>query len=332
MGDNGCPDTDTDTDTDTDVPCEWGDAEPGASVSMSMEFDGEDRSFEVHLPSNYDCTTRPLIIGLHGYYGSGTGFERSTSQMFDRIDELGYIGLFPDGTVMGTSGWKRWVTSFNDVDSHNSDGPDGATCTDNAYDYGVFENCSEEESQDACNWGTSCSDDEGFVRAALAHVQEKWTVDAARVYLTGFSQGGQTTQSLAWRLADVLAAAAPHHGFAANGYTQGPETALGLFQVWGSEDRTVDGNERASSDGMIYDGAEETLTTWAAAQDCDSESSPYTTDYDGTSGWSCIKHANCSTGAQVVSCVWEGGHNWGRGGGTNFALESMLEFFVAHSR
>jgi len=70
----------------------------------------------------------------------------------------------------------------------------------------------------------------------------------------------------------------------------------------------------------------------AEAQGCDSESSTYTTDYDGTSGWSCIEHANCSTSAQVVSCVWEGGHTWGRRGGTNFALESMLEFFAAHSR
>ena len=317
---------------DSDAPCEWGDAQPGDSISMSLEFDGQERTFQLHLPSDYDCTPRPMIIGLHGYYGSGEGFEQSTSRMFNRIDELGMIGLFPDGLQMGSSGWKSWVTSFNDIDSHQSDGPDGATCTEDAYDYGVFENCPAEEHEDACNWGTSCADDEGFLRAALAMASEEWTVDSDRIYLTGFSQGGQTTQALAWRMSDVLAAAAPQHGFATNGYTVAPESPMGLFQVWARGDRTVNGNDTASNDGMIYDGAEETALIWADAQGCTSEPEIYPTDYDGIEGWSCAEYPDCSTSAQVVTCVWDGGHTWGRSSGTNFALESMLTFFEAHSR
>jgi len=252
--------------------------------------------------------------------------------MFHRIDELGYIGVFPDGLAMGENGWKRWTTSFNDIDSHNSDGPDGPTCSDDAYDYGVYENCPDEEAEDACNWGTSCADDEGFIREMNNYVQNNWTVDVNRIYLTGFSQGGQTTQSLAWRLSDILAAAAPHHGFAANGYTQAAETPMGMFQVWASDDRTVDGNGTESGDGMIYDSAEETITTWANAQGCADESSEYPTDYDGTSGWTCVQYAGCTSGTEVVSCVWEGGHTWGRTADNNFALESMLTFFAAHER
>ena len=250
--------------------------------------------------------------------------------MFDRIDELGIIGLFPDGYTMGTTGWKRWVTSFNDIDSHQSDGPDGPTCTESAYDYGVFENCPDSEHEDACNWGTSCSDDEGFIRAALSHVQTEWTVDEDRVFMTGFSQGGQTAQSLGRRMADVLAATSPNHGFATNGYTVAPETPMSLFQVWGRSDRTVDGNDTASSDGMIYDGADETALIWAEAQGCTTKPSRYTTEYDGTAGWECVEYTGCTTGARVVTCGWDGGHTWGRRAGTHFALESMLNFFMAH--
>jgi poly(3-hydroxybutyrate) depolymerase len=331
--DTATPD-DTSPPDDTATPCTWGDAQPGASIPFALTHGGEARSYQIHLPTDYDCTPRSVIIGLHGYYGSGEGFESSTSRMFDRIDELGHIGIFPDGQQMSPSGSSSWVTSFNDVDSHHSDGPDGPTCTESSWDYGTFDNCagnSPEQTGD-CNWGTSCSDDEGFLRAILDHAHSEWTLDADRIYLTGFSQGGQTAQALAWRLADVLAATAPQHGFATNGYTQAPTTPMGLFQVWGTADTTVDGHDRPSSDGMIYDGADETAAVWATAQGCEATTTTHATAFDGTEDWTCTEHPGCTTGAQVVSCSWSGAHIWGRKAGTNFALEAMLSFFAEHRR
>ena len=244
--------------------------------------------------------------------------------------ELGYIGIFPDGLPMG-NGWQSSVTSFNDVDSHNSDGPDGPTCTIDSYDYDVYNNCRPEESTDACNWGTSCADDEGFIRSLLQTSFAEWSGDANQVLLTGFSQGGQSAQSLSWRLSDVVTVTAPHHGFAANGYTQSSPSTMSLFQVWATGDSVVNGAEVPSSDGMIYDGADETAAVWALGQSCDSAKTPYPTPFDGTQGWTCVEHANCQMGAMVVNCVWQGGHTWGRVQGTNFALESMLTFFAAQA-
>lgn len=334
---SGDGDGNTNTDTDTSGPgdgdgdCEWEGIPAGSTVSLDLDVDGVARTFSLHLPADFDCTPRPLVMGLHGYYGSGAGFESSTSDMGDRIDELGYIGIFPDGLPMSNTGWQSAVTSFNDVDSHQSDGPDGPTCTQNSYDYDVYDNCRPEESQDLCNWGTSCADDEAFFRALIARATSQWAADPGRVLLTGFSQGGQTTQAMAWRMSDVVTVASPHHGFAANGYTQAPTTPMSLFQVWASDDTVVDGNDVPSSDGMIYDGADETLAVWGAAQGCDAATSPYPTGFDGTSGWDCTQYDNCSTGAEVVSCVWQGGHVWGTSGQTNFALESMLTFFAAQA-
>ena len=313
-----------------DPPCSWDQGTPGQTVSLQTTHDGETRTFELHLPTDYDCTPRPVVVGLHGYYGSGAGFQNSTSQMTDRIDELGYIGIFPDGLPMG-NGWQSSVTSFNDVDSHNSDGPDGPTCTIDSYDYDVYNNCRPEESTDACNWGTSCADDEGFIRSLLQTSFAEWSGDANQVLLTGFSQGGQSAQSLSWRLSDVVTVTAPHHGFAANGYTQSSPSTMSLFQVWATGDSVVNGAEVPSSDGMIYDGADETAAVWALGQSCDSAKTPYPTPFDGTQGWTCVEHANCQMGAMVVNCVWQGGHTWGRVQGTNFALESMLTFFAAQA-
>ena len=312
--------------------CNLAEGQPGESVALTLVHGSVTRSYQLHLHTNYDCTPRPLIIGFHGYYGSGRGFEEDTSEMFSTIDERGYIGVFPDGLQMGASGWQADVTSFNDIDSHNSTGPDGPTCTDTSYDYGVYDNCPVDEATDACNWGTSCADDEGFVHALIEHVKTHWTIDADRIYITGFSQGGQTAQSLAWRLSDVIAAAAPQHGFSANGYTVAPLTPIGLFQVWGNTDRIVDGHDTASNDGMIYDGAEETALVWAEGLGCDLTPTTYATPYDGTQGWNCMQHANCPSGKEVVTCVWDGGHRWGTTGGTNFALLSMLDFFERHNR
>jgi poly(3-hydroxybutyrate) depolymerase len=197
----------------------------------------------------------------------------------------------------------------------------------------AYDNCGPNEETRSCRWGTSCADDAGLFRALIEEVSEGWSIDPDRVYMTGFSQGGQTVQGLACELSDILAAVSPHHGFAANGYTCAPSTPLSLFQVWGLNDNVVNGHEQPSSDGMIYDGADETALEWAAAQGCSLTPTPYATVSDGLNGWSCAEHAGCSTGAEVVTCSWDGDHVWGRNNTNgNFALEATWAFFEAQSR
>lgn len=243
--------------------CEFAVGEAGKTVPRTLHFDGEIRRYWLNLPSNYDCTPRPLLVGLHGYFGNGLEFQKET-QIAEPIDKLGYIGLFPDGLPMGTSPqypdpYRRNVTSFNDIDSHHSSGPDGPTCGRRggvrshlkSYDYGVYADGPPSAFKQKCHWGTSYADDEGFFRAMIAKTEKDFTVNTDRVYLTGFSQGAQTTQSLAWRMADVFTAVSPHHGFSANGYARAPRTPMDFFQVWSTEDRIIPGTGKPSpSDGL----------------------------------------------------------------------------------
>jgi polyhydroxybutyrate depolymerase len=319
---------------DIALPCLPEPGVPGEDVFRTMLHDGVMRSYNVHIPTGYRCEPVPLVLGIHGYYGSGDGFENRTAEMFNHINENGYIGIFPDGLSMSST-WD-YVTSFNDLGSRNDDGPDGMTCTADSYNYGSYDNCGPSEMSRSCHWGTSCADDEGFFRALVEEAQEQWTIDESRIYMTGFSQGGQTVQSMACPMSDILAAIAPSHGFSANGYTCAPETPMAMMQVWGLRDSIVPGDDGMANDGMIYDSADETALEWAVSQGCDVETSVYPTVSDGAKDWVCVQHDNCETGSEVVTCSWDGGHNWstdssfGDDFSGNFSLEAIWEFFELH--
>jgi len=161
----------------------------------------------------------------------------------------------------------------------------------------------------------------------IAKTEKDFAVDTARVYLTGFSQGAQTVQSLAWRMADVFTAVSPHHGFSANGYARAPKTPMDFFQVWSTEDQVVPGNGRPTPvDGMIYDSVAETMKAWAEAQGCSRKPIPFPTSYDGRRGWAVVQYPNCATGATVVSASWDGPHFWGAVA-TKSETATMLDFF-----
>ncbi len=282
------------------------------------------RTYSVFSPESASDKFRPLLIGLHGYHGNGKEFARNTADIIGDLAERGYVGIFPDGTSMSLL--KSHITSFNDIDSQNSFGRDGPTCTNSSYDYGVYSNCPKSQHEDQCNWGSSCIDDEGFFRELIEIAIQKWKVDPSRIYLTGFSQGAQAVQSLAWRMSDVIAAIAPQSGFSANGYSKAPRSKMSFIQVWSPFDRTVDGTDRASKDGMIYESASETFSTWAAAQGCEIDASPYPTSHDGKNGWKCSEHKECKNKSSVISCSWSGGHAWVK----DPAHDVMFDVFESH--
>ena len=262
-------------------------------------------------------------MGAHAYLSDGHSFQHDVAQIFDHINEEGYIAIFPDALARSDSEADAGVTSFNDGTSHHDDGPDGPTCTFWSWDYGVFSNCGPEE-EALLPLGNSCSDDldfPGFDRGCLQPLDRRRGPDL----YDGISQGAITAQSFACPLSDILAAIAPLHGASANGYTCGPNTKVSMMNVWGVNDVGINGHEQPSIDGLIYDGADETALVWAEAQECDLETTPYTTVSDGIWGWS-QQHANCGTGADVVNCQWDGNHFWGQRTDDDFMWNAVWDF------
>lgn len=65
--------------------------------SGEMSFGVLDRSYQIYVPANWDNRTpRPLVIGLHGGYGSGKIFAEQTDAT-RQADQHNMLLLLPDG-------------------------------------------------------------------------------------------------------------------------------------------------------------------------------------------------------------------------------------------
>lgn len=314
-----------------EAPCDLGSLPLGEDTELRITWEGRERTYWVHVPADYDCTPRPLMVGLHFFGGEAHAAETDTLQAHDALNTRGWFGLFPQALAESPDGtWPSW----NDLTSRHDTGPDGPTCTDWAYRQPAFDTCPADEADRECAWGTSCSDDVGLVRALIEQLSTDYTVDADRIFMTGFSQGGVATQGWACELGDVLTAVAPLHGFAAKGYACGPSSGVSLMQVYGYWDLFINAYDQPSADGQVYESAVETAAAWADAQGCSADpTTPYPTVSDDKYGWGCTQHAGCATGSDVVSCEWDGSHRMGRDfANGDFMMDAVWAFFEAHPR
>jgi len=150
-----------------------GKAMPAHDATWMLDFGGQQRRVDVHLPPGYDPTVpAPLVLNFHGYTSDGAQ-EALLSEMNAKADAAGFIVLYPYGTGVPLS----W---------------DAGACCGQAVQNQI--------------------DDIGFVRAVVAGADDKLCVDDARVYATGMSNGGFLSHRIGCELADRFAAIAPVAG------------------------------------------------------------------------------------------------------------------------
>lgn len=69
----------------------------GPSELLDLESQGNNRTYLVHLPKNYDINTpAPLILGYHGN-GEDAYNQESISQMSEAQWDRGYLVVYPNG-------------------------------------------------------------------------------------------------------------------------------------------------------------------------------------------------------------------------------------------
>lgn len=131
------------------------------------------RTYTVRLPSVYDGTTAlPLVIAMHGGFGSGTQLE-TQSLLSNKAEQEGFIVVYPDG-----------VASPLNIRTWNAGGCCGYAMNNNV-------------------------DDVGFIDALLDTLIAELAIDTLRIYATGMSNGGFMSYRLACELSERLAAIAP---------------------------------------------------------------------------------------------------------------------------
>ena len=133
-----------------------GSAQAGKSITLTLPFNGTERSYILHIPSGYMSTTKyPLMISYHGEGGSGLGQQQKTG--FDRVaDENGFFVAYPSAAQ---GDWQL----------------------------------------------TGSGSDIQFSKALIAAIENSYSIDPSRIYVSGFSAGGGMAMAVACAATDTIA-------------------------------------------------------------------------------------------------------------------------------
>jgi polyhydroxybutyrate depolymerase len=192
-------------------------------------------------------------------------------------------------------------------------------------------------------------DDVQFIRDAITHLSRIASVDKERIYVSGFSNGGQMTHRIACTLADQIAAVGIVDGFDPGMLTKcTPSRPISVMAFWGEADPvagvrypkwfqklinvTIDEDEPPLPANAI----DKWLEDWAKRDGCNLNyvKIPSAGNVNG------IRYQGCRDGADVLLYLIEGqGHAWP--GGPSLPLlgdssseinasEALWEFFRNH--
>jgi len=165
--------------------------------------------------------------------------------------------------------------------------------------------------------------DVSFFRAMLDYLEGKLNIDPARIYATGFSNGGGMVHRLACDLSDRIAAVAPVSGAYSQEEPCKPEQPVAVLAFHGTADPYAPfQNEKLGIDipQWAADWANRNQCDTAPLETADTDNKQYT--------WT-----NCNDGASVTLYVIEGmSHTWPSLPEEIVANDIIWEFFKAHSK
>jgi polyhydroxybutyrate depolymerase len=169
-------------------------------------------------------------------------------------------------------------------------------------------------------------EDVPFLDAVIADLARRPTVDPARIYLAGVSNGGMMAYRYLCDHADRIAAAASIEGTNVSGCT--PNRALPILHVAGTADRVVPYRGGRSTIGTLlgpgtFPPVPSSMARLAAADGCDRTS----TTADVGAGVRTRRWTGCRDGATVQLDTVDGlGHDYPKGAPFD-ATDAILEFF-----
>lgn len=291
-----------------------GSTAPGGTEQRTLSFGGRTRTYYVHPPAGYDPSLRyPLVLAFHGGTRNGPSMEHLTG-LSPKADEKGFIAVYPDGTGMLDS-VLTWNIGFG-------------------FGYALRNDV----------------DDVGFVRALVERLEADYSVDPARVYATGISNGGMLAYLVASDLSDVFAAVAPVAGAYGGRENEGsplivyqaPPRPVSLIIFHGKKDRMVpyDGGAGTGLANAVYLPVSDAVRAWVGWDGCDP--SPATTTGSG-GNVTRDDYTGGRDGTEVVLySIADGGHAWPGGtpawqGGDQAtsdidATDLIWDFFEKHPK
>jgi polyhydroxybutyrate depolymerase len=238
---------------------------------ISIEHDGNNRKYFIHVPPNYESTQSiPVLLAFHGYGGTAKSFMKHSN--FNEIADVNnFIVVYPEGLTF------EWYTHWN---------------------VGGWTN-------------GSTVDDVGFVNSLLDDLEVNYNIETNKIYATGMSNGGFMSFLLACQLSERIAAVASVIGsMTPETYSAcNPSHQIPILQLHGTADDIVpyqgQSDMIAIEDALSYwveYNQTDSVATMTLIDDIDTD--------DGSTVEKYI-YGNGNNGAKVAHYkVLNGGHDW----------------------
>jgi polyhydroxybutyrate depolymerase len=301
-----------------------------------VTVDDVDRNFMLRLPRGYDAKQHyPVAIVLHGLNQDADDIERLTR--FDEIaDKNGIIVIYPFAmhgrwnvgvrpqqarpTGMGPGGRHRGYGGGGYPGSGGGGYPGGGG---GGYPGGGGQ---QRPSDDEDRGSSPQADDIAFFNQMLDQVSLKVSVDAARVYTLGLSDGGFMSLRTACALSDRIAAVATVGATMPKTMICIPTRPVPVLMINGTSDPVVPyGGGTEKNRNLQTLSAEDSSKDWAKIDRCNDkpEKSKWASPTKGATETKTDTYAGCQQNAQVVLYSLKGaGNTWP--GGEQYEAENTI--------
>ncbi|MFQ5495516.1 MAG: alpha/beta hydrolase family esterase [Phycisphaerae bacterium] len=269
---------------------------PGAAIGPltlegSIEAGGRERTYRLYVPSSVrEGAPAALLIGLHGGFGSGEQFARS-SGFDDEAEAGGFIAVYPDGT----GAIKTW---------------NGGACCGSSVRNNV--------------------DDVGFIAALIDKIASEYPVDTNRVYAVGHSNGGILALRLACELSDrVLAVGVVAGSLEVESCDPALPVSVLMIHGDADQNHPFEGGEGPGSvAGVAFNSVPATMETMRTVNGCSDETNVSVAGDVTTTVWACPPGVGVEM--KVIaggSHAWPGSDGFSLSGPVSQALNATSELW-----
>ena len=271
-----------------------------------INHDGHLRSYLKYIPESVNIEKpTDIFIGIHGYTGTASGFQKETTGGFNKsADKYNFITIYPQGLFFNPEpdNQNSFISSWNDLVGSKTMSPAGEICANDADKYPKYPGCSE---GGRCSW-TSCTDDIGFIKKIINLLNKD--INIRDIYVLGMSNGGMMAQSLACNSPELFKAVINIVGMQHIGLSCIPEMPVNFIIYGGFHDKTVPPINIKSSDGYFYEPMNNTFNSWSEKFKCKTYSKNNYVYFDT---FLQNQSSDCSDNVKIISILnMDRGHLW----------------------
>lgn len=252
---------------------------PAAVTRTLTTPDGRTRSYRLYVPRSLPRDRAvPLLVALHGGFGSGEQFEANSG--FDALaDSHRFIVAYPDGTPIRSRG------ALSDARVWNG----GRCCGPAARDQ---------------------VDDVGFISQVIDEISDRYAIDDRRVYAAGHSNGAIMSYRLACELSEKIVAIGVQAGSLEVDVCS-PTQPVSVMHVHGTADRNlpIEGGAGEGAAGIAFRPPHDAVTTFARIDGCPADSSTVTSPDNPAVSIETWQPCSSGTAVQFVT-VTGASHAW----------------------